>query len=138
MPRNKTTTKRLGQLNVTASLVSVGCLFAPASFKKATSYELALVCNGCGAANAKFDFIPDSIYGTYVGEACDIHDWMYDEGVTIEDKEQADRVFLNNLYRLIKMRDKWYKPTFLMRRRALKYYLGVKYFGGMAFWDGKG
>lgn len=129
--------KRQRRLKRTLELVLAGKLHAPESFKTASIYELELVCNGCGAANAKFDFVPDRIYGTYIGEACDIHDWMYDEGLTIEDKDKDDRVFVNNIYRLIKMRDKWYKPTALMRIRAKEYYLLVKYLGGSAFWAGK-
>lgn len=125
------------RLEKTQSMVREGLLYAPESFKEALYYELNLVCNGCGAAGAKFDFIPDTIYFTYIGYACHIHDWMYDEGLTIEDKECADRVFLNNLYRIIKHKNAWYKPTFLMRQRALKYYLAVKHFGGDAFWAGK-
>jgi len=119
-------------------LARAGQLFAPASFKSAPMSQLKDICNGCGAANAKFDFVPDRVYGTYIGYSCNIHDWMYNEGRSIEDKEEADRVFLNNLYRLIERdKHKWYKPTWLQRRRALKYYKAVKYFGGSAFWAGK-
>jgi len=125
------------RLKKTLKLAHEGKLYAPKSFKIASVYELRLVCNGCGAADAKFDFIPDTIYFTYIGYACHIHDWMYDEGETIEDKERADRIFLNNLYRIIKIENAWWKPTFLMRQRALKYYLAVKHFGGDAFWSGK-
>lgn len=119
------------------ALAKVGSLFAPASFKTTPVAKLTEVCNGCGAASAKIDFVPDKIYGTYVGEACHIHDWMYNEGRTIEDKDEADRAFLNNILRLIKKRRKWYKPMFLMRIRAKNYYNAVKLFGGPAFWDGK-
>lgn len=114
-----------------------GLIYAPETFKQANLYELELVCNGCGAADAKFDFIPDTIYFTYIGYACHIHDWMYDEGLTAEDKNKADDVFLDNLYRVIKLNDAWWKPTFLMRQRAKEYFLGVAKFGGDAFWKGK-
>jgi len=120
------------------SLAKTGTLHAPSSFKTTPISSLAEVSNGCGAAGAKFDFVPDKIYGTYIGEACHIHDWMYHEGRTSEDKEEADRAFLNNILRLIKKRaTAWYKPIFLMRIRAKNYYNGVKLFGGPAFWDGK-
>ena len=125
------------KLEKTLQLAKNKILYAPDSFKVASLYELNLVCNGCGAADAKFDFVPDKIYGTYIGYACHIHDWMYDEGETLEAKDEADRVFLNNLLRIIKLKDKWYKPTALMRVRAREYYLGVKYFGGPAYWAGK-
>lgn len=115
-----------------------GILFAPASFLTTGPDRLAQICNGCGAADAKFDFVPDRIYGTRISSACHIHDFMYHTGRSVEDKEEADRVFLNNLLRLIG-RDsyKWYKPTRLQRIRARGYYLAVHHFGGPAFWAGK-
>ena len=115
-----------------------GGLYAPSIFFKEPIETLVDICNGCGAAGAKFDFVPDKIYGTSIGKACIIHDYMYYIGTTVEDKEEADRVFLNNMIRLIEEDShKWYKPTALQRRRALKYYEAVTYFGGAAFWAGK-
>lgn len=125
------------RVQTTQELARAGILFAPASFLAAEVTAITDVVNGCGAGNAKFDFIPDTIYGVYVGYACFIHDWMYDEGRTIEDKKEADRVFLNNLLRIVEDSSGWYRPKWLMRRRAKTYYLGVKYFGGRAFWRGK-
>ena len=93
--------------------------------------------NGCGAENARFDFVPDTIYGVSITPACKVHDWMYSKGRTIEDKDTADRVFLNNMLRIIESVDKWYYPTSLARRRALKYYEAVRAFGGSAYWEGK-
>ena len=110
-------------------------LYEPISFTNATCHEKARVCNGCGSAKAKFDFIPDTIYGMSIKAACDRHDWMYHKGLTNADKEEADRVFLNNMLRLIEAGNKLLKP--FRRRRALKYYLAVKHFGGVAFWEGK-
>ena len=124
-------------LNSAIALAKIGSLFAPASFKTTSYEQLAKVCNGCGSASAKIDFVPDRIYGTYVGEACHIHDFMYHEGFVIEDKDEADRAFLNNINRLLNKRRKWYKPMFLMRRRAAFYAYMVEKHGGPAFWDGK-
>lgn len=118
-------------------LVVRGTLFAPAGFLCRSANELLLICNGCGAADSWFR-PPKTIYGTLIVYACIIHDYMYETGNTIEDKEEADRVFLNNMNRLITQdKHKWYKPTFLQRRRAKKYYYAVKEFGGEAFWQGK-
>ena len=127
-------TKRLLK---TAILAKDGTLYAPKSFKDASYYELNLVCNGCGAADAKFDFIPDRIYGTYIGHACHIHDWMYDQGATAQDKIVADDWFFENLKSLIDREKAWYKPKILMKWRAKKYYLAVKKFGDGAYWKGK-
>lgn len=118
-------------------LARSGALFAPASFKSAPMSQLETICNGCGAANAKFDFVPDTVYGLSIAAACNIHDFMYNEGRSIEDKEEADRVMLNNMLRLIKRANVWYSPSALRRRRALKYYEAVDAFGGPAFWAGK-
>tara|TARA_R110000744_G_C19371578_1_gene562721 strand:- start:21710 stop:22120 length:411 start_codon:yes stop_codon:yes gene_type:complete len=130
---------RHSDLMRTQKLAIEGKLHAPDSFKKATLAELASVCNGCGSASAKFDFVPDKIYGTYIGNACHIHDWQYYTGLTIKHKEVADRTMLNNQLRLIEIDcvEKWYKPKFLMKRRAQFYYEMVCSFGGPAFWAGK-
>jgi hypothetical protein len=130
---------RENDLSYIKQSVRAGILFAPAAFLATPTKTLLDVCNGCGAANAKFDFIPDKIYGTYIGDCCDIHDFMYSEGRTFEDKQEADRVFLNNLNRIINRacKQKWYKPKLLMRRRAIKYYRAVDLFGGDAYWAGK-
>lgn len=118
-------------------LARVGALYAPASFKNATLDQLLDVCNGCGAAGSWFR-PPKRMYGTLIVYACIIHDWQYGFGTTHEDREEADRIFHNNMNRLI-TRDsvKWYKPTRLQRIRAYTYYVAVKRHGGEAFWAGK-
>lgn len=120
-------------------LAQAGILSAPVTFLNASIDELERVCNGCGAAGAKFDFVPDRIYGTYIGHACNIHDWEYEFGVDNEDKEIADRTWRNNNIRLIDRdcKKKWYKPQSLMHFRAQWYYKLICWKGGVAFWAGK-
>lgn len=128
-------------LDTTQEMARSGFLDSAPRFKTAERTEINRICNGCGAAGAKFDFVPDTIYGLYVGHACHIHDWDYEFGFTHEDKEEADRRMRNNLLRIIERaaRDKWQyrllKP--LMRRRAQTYYDMVCMFGGPAFWASK-
>lgn len=110
-------------------------LYKPTSYTSASKEEKRDICNGCGAANAKFDFVPDNIYGLSITEACQIHDWMYYKGTTNEDKIEADRIFLHNMLRIIEHHGGFLKC--LLRRRAYKYYLAVKHFGSTAYWDGK-
>ena len=110
-------------------------LYKPPSYVRANQAKRNRVCNGCGSANAKFDFVPDTIWWLDIQEVCHIHDWMYHYGKTIEDKKEADRVMLNNMLRLIEAGNKYLKP--FRRRRALKYYEMVVAFGGPAFWSGK-
>ncbi|MBU0665364.1 MAG: hypothetical protein KJ990_12585 [Proteobacteria bacterium] len=110
-------------------------LFAPELYWSLTPEIRTEICNGCGLALAKFDFVPNHIYGLCISDACNIHDYMYHVGETLADKEEADRVFLNNMLRLIEAGTGWLK--IFRRRRALKYYEAVTAFGGPAFWSGK-
>ena len=110
-------------------------LYAPKEYCELTPETKKRIVNGCGAANARFDFVPDRIWGLKITEACNIHDFMYQMGATNEDKEIADRVFLNNLVRLIKAKGGILKPLRMIR--AKEYYLAVKFFGASAFWEGK-
>lgn len=118
-------------------LAKAGVIYAPAGFLLASDDELNEICNGCGAANAKFDFVPDSIWFLYIGHACHIHDYMYHYGKTPEDKDEADRVFLNNLCRIIDKDKSWWRSKNKMRRIAYGYYWSVSKLGGPAFWAGK-
>ena len=119
------------------ALAIQGIIYAPASFLLASPQQLEWVCNGCGAADSWFR-PPPKVYGTDIVAACIVHDWMYGHGCTIEDKEEADRTFFNNMIRLVERdRVKWYKPTSLQHRRVYKYYKAVDLFGGPAFWAGK-
>jgi len=112
-------------------------LYAPASFIAASAEVRAAVVNGCGAGGWKIDLVPDSIYGLDVSDVCDIHDWMYEAGETLADKEEADRVMLNNLLRKINAKTKYAWLRWLRRKRALKYYQAVAEFGAPAFWADK-
>ena len=113
-------------------------LYAPIEYIDADESVKKNICNGCGPAKAKFDFIPDSIFGVSIHEACQVHDWMYEFGKTINDKDIADRVFLNNMIRLIDGKTNQWKWTRKLRKRiAWGYYEAVVKFGGSAYWDGK-
>lgn len=122
-------------------MACTGAISAPASFKTASLAKLRSVCNGCGAATAKIDFVPDTIYGLYVGYVCNVHDWEYHVGMTEEDRNEADRRFRNNLIRVIDRAcesNVFYRCIKrLMYARAYSYYLAVNRFGGPAFWNGK-
>lgn len=112
-------------------------LFAPPQYWNMGEPERAKRCNGCGTKGWKGEFIPDTMYGLSVKEACNIHDVMYIFGRTDKAKVEADRVFLINMNRLINDGSKFFLLRMLRRSRARKYYLAVKYFGGPAFWSGK-
>lgn len=112
-------------------------LYAPPSYVSADAEVRARVVNGCGTEGWKGELVPETLWGLNVSAACDIHDWMYVAGETLADKEEADRVFLNNLLRLIDTAGGWWLLKKLRRQRARTYYEAVHLFGGPAFWDGK-
>ena len=116
---------------------TVTLLFAPESYWKLTAQQKKDACNGCGTKGIVGHIIPDSLYGLSIKEACNIHDWMYRTGATVADKDEADRVFLNNMLRLVDDgSDNWF-TRWVRSRAAVKYYYAVRDCGGPAFWQGK-
>jgi len=112
-------------------------LYAPERYWNLTAEQHHAFTNGCGTGGWKGELIPETVWGLSVSDACDIHDFMYAVGATIADKEEADRVFLNNMLRIIDAAGgfSWLKA--LRRRRAHVYFEAVSHFGGPAFWNDK-
>ena len=111
-------------------------LFAHKGYDDLLPEQKSAICNGMGSANSILSsFIPNTMYGLDVEECGNIHDYGYHTGTTIAHKEIADRVFLNNMLRVINAKGGFL--AFFRRRRALKYYEAVVYFGGPAFWADK-
>lgn len=98
--------------------------------------ELFKIVNGCGAAGAKFDFVPDTILFLPIKHACYIHDFDYSVGKTLEDKYKADFRFLCNIIAIINAESVWFLK-WPRRQRALTYYNSVCDMGHKAFWAGK-
>lgn len=121
-----------------SSIVPKICLNAPQDYVTAEPELRRRVCSGCGPRGGLNGLVPETIYGLNISEACNIHDWMYAFAEpTVHAKNKADRVFLNNILRIINGKTKGRLLLFLRRKRALKYYYAVKYFGGPFFWSGK-
>ena len=112
-------------------------LYAPSAYWSLTPKQKSDICNGCGTKGLVGAVVPDSLWGLDITEACHIHDYMYAIGECIEDKYEADRVFLNNMLRMIDALDSWFLVRWLRTRAAVKYYHAVRDFGGPAFWAGK-
>jgi hypothetical protein len=112
-------------------------LWAPKSYWTASRDAIESVTGGCGPGGIGDHLVPDTIYGLSVRPACEIHDWMYFVGETLENKIQADRVFLNNMVRLIDAGAGCGVLKHMRRLRARTYYLAVKHFGGPFFWADK-
>ncbi len=112
-------------------------LYAPPSYIAAYPAVRAAVANGCGPAGWLGRLVPDHLWGLDITPACEIHDWMYAEGETEEERHLADRVFLNNMLRLIEAAGGPWWLQWLRRRKALSYYNACHWFGGPAFWRDK-
>jgi len=121
----------------TIELVKDGKLEAHPSFLKAELDLLLKVTNGCGAAGAKFDFVPDKIWGLLIIFACIIHDWDYYRGKNKKHKRAADIRFLINMILItLDHGGSWWKKT-LRVERACHYFLAVTLKGDKAFFAGK-
>ena len=87
----------------------------------------------CGAENARFDYVPDTIFGLSIKMACCIHDDRYERGGTKDDKYKADNEFLSNMLSIINSYEKWFYPHWLARHRAMTYYDAVVRYGAGSF-----
>lgn len=105
-------------------------------YMELSDVERFTICNGCGSASAKFDFVPDTIYGLSIKEACYRHDYAYHIGRTEHDKRRADKQFLANMLTIINTQStallKWPR-----RWRAMSYYSAVSDRGHAAFFANK-
>ena len=145
----------------------VGCkLYAPTDYWMNTKKEVLDKYNGMGPDTWWVNWIPrkirNGIIGLNCGEASYIHDCMY--GYNHEDysekkhiayKSHADRVFRNNMMRIIKheydrsldhigngwfssVRKWWASKKFHARQeQAMGYYVLVRDMGDTAFWANK-
>lgn len=112
-------------------------LYAPEAYWNLSAKAKKKICNGCGpkGLGGFWGFIiPNTLWGLSILEACNIHDFQYHEGRSINEKDSADRTFLNNMVRIINGSGRLLRP--LRRYRAMSYYSAVKDFGGLAFWKG--
>lgn len=108
--------------------IRAGDLKRPANFDVIDINWLIKICNGCGSAQASFDYVPDTIYGLSVAPACFIHDYAYYLG---ENKTQADNNLRDNINTIINEKGGWLRG--LRRARAAWYYYMPKWFGGSSF-----
>jgi len=107
-------------------------LYAPKEYWDLSPEQKQKICNGCGAKGSKINFlIPQGKFK----EACNIHDYMYAVGKNDHDKRIADRVFINNLNRIVKASHPLLRPIRKIAARA--YYEAVAKFGDEAFWKDK-
>ena len=112
-------------------------LYAPPDYWTFPARALNEIANGCGAGKLGDLLVPDTVYGLSIRPACRVHDFMYHFGADLEDKEEADRVFMNNMIRIVNAAGGFRWLRWLRLRRCRKYYFAVACLGGPAFWRGK-
>ena len=87
----------------------------------------------CGAEDARFDYVPDTIFGLSIKMACCIHDDRYSRGGREADRILADMEFLSNMLTIINSHKKWYYTHWLARKRTMIYYDAVVRYGAGSF-----
>lgn len=117
-------------------------LLVPTSYTKASKQDIRAKTSGCGPGKIGDWFVPDELFGESIYLACQIHDWMYGEGETSDDKKIADRVFLWNMTVLIQeLPYVWQtdrkKFDLIRLMGVMNYYIAVYYGGKKAFDKGE-
>jgi len=117
-------------------------LLLSTSFIESSEESIEKHTGGCGPGGLGDWLVPDTAWGESLFLACQVHDWMYYEGETEEDKVIADRVFLWNMTVVIQdvphgegKEDQ--KLDILRLRRVMTYYQAVSYGGDRAFFKGE-
>ena len=127
-------------------------LYAPEAYWALSPQEKSRYTNGCGVLG----LVPDSLLGCDIREACNIHDYMWRTGTTHEDMVEGNRVFLNNMLRLVEAHasckdpDGFWRAALALlttwkcrllrgirRHMAVGYYNAVTDLGGPVYWAGK-
>ena len=76
-------------------------LLAPRGYPDLSEKEKNMLLNKCGGDTITAALVPNTIIGTDISEACNIHDWMYINGKTKKEKALADFIFDQNIKTLI-------------------------------------
>lgn len=103
-------------------------LLAPQTYIEASDELINRICNGCGPNGILGKLVPEHLAGADISTACNIHDWMYQEG---EDKQKADLYFLANMIYLCSKKSRWLLP--IRALMAVHFYLAVHYAGNEYF-----
>lgn len=110
-------------------------LAAPQSFWLAPDDIKNEIVNGCGPGGLGDVLIPDTAYFMSLKPACKIHDWMY--AVYNDEKgfKLSNQVFLDNMERINRAKTKNRFLKRLRTRRIRKYFVVVRDFGRLFFYD---
>ena len=112
-------------------------IYAPITYWELSPEEKKEICNGCGSKDGLK--VPNTFWGLNIEEACNIHDYMYNNGKTHYDKLFADAMFRLNLTVMIDAKETFKDKLFSIFRhyRAGTYYIAVAKYGNSSFWKDK-
>lgn len=110
-------------------------LAAPESFWDYLDIDKSDMVNGCGPSGFGDFLIPNKVYGLSIKPACMIHDWMFTIFNCEKGFKVANQVFFDNMNRINKKNTKSNFLWWLRKRRIMKYFLAVKYFGRQFYYD---
>ena len=112
-------------------------IYAPITYWELSPEEKKEICNGCGSKDGLK--VPNTFWGLNIEEACNIHDYMYNNGKTHYDKLFADAMFRLNLTVMIDAKETIKDKLFSIFRhyRAGTYYIAVAKYGNSSFWKDK-
>ena len=111
-------------------------MYFPVGYLVLSAKEKERICNGCGSLWGGI-LVPDTIWGLDISEACNVHDYMYNEGKSEIYKLHADNCFRMNMYALIEAGSQNRFTKWIRKSRADKYYWAVRKFGNDAYFKGK-
>jgi len=83
---------------------------------------------GCGPGKFGDWLVPDSILGVSIKPACYVHDCMYHDAKTADERYEADERLFTNAGHIIRAESNWF--TRIIRRRILLVYFDAVDLGG--------
>ena len=112
-------------------------LYAPDSYWQASPAERSELSSSKAVQQLKSPIVNSTLWGLPIDRCDDIHNWMYFNGTCEEDKQVADRAYLNNMVRTINHATHWGLLRKLRYWDAKRNFDAVNFFGGELFWQEK-
>ena len=123
---------------MTLRSVEVTILKAPLIWWQLPQSAKECVTGGCGPGGLGDYLVMDSFFGLSIFDACQIHDFMWHIGDTEEDRQIADKTFLDNMKTLIRAAHSGFILKALRMAKAYCYYWAVASpIGKFLYWKDK-
>jgi len=107
-------------------------LVAPDSYWLLSDEERYELLNGCGPGVLS-GVVPSQVLGANLKPACDIHDYIYAKPETVNDRSEADKMFLKNMTTITDREVSFLPHRILAKVATSIYYFAVRLLGGRLF-----